>query len=148
MAAILDPSTVILFNIYLIIGLQLAFNWDETGCNTESYLFQLGFIVMMFLRLIFYEIYNNKVCGKCVHAVFMFLIDGLLIALGAYQAYTLASHSEDFYFDPKTEIGSLTCFQNRIVFVAEIAIIGLTFFKDIYFLCIRSGEEPVEPENK
>lgn len=141
MAAILDSSTVILFNVYLILGLQLAFNWNKTGCNTSSYLFQLGFIVLMFIRLFFYEFHNNRVCGRIVNGVFMFLLDILLVALAVYQIFTMANNTNEFYYNPDTKMGNEVCFQNRIVFSIEIAVIFLTLIKDIYFICCKPKDD-------
>ncbi len=55
----LEPSNIILANIYLIMILQLSLNWEKTKCNTDSHLFQLGFIVFMTLRLFFLELFSN-----------------------------------------------------------------------------------------
>lgn len=64
----------------------------------------------------------------------------LLLALAIYQAVTVIDNPNDFYYDPDTKAGNEVCFQNRIIFVAEIVIIGLTLFKDIYFLFCRKEE--------
>ena len=77
----------------------------------------------------------------------MFFLDALLVALGIYQAIVLANNSADFYYNADTKTGNEVCFQNRIVFVGEIALIGLTVIKDIYFLCCRSNEA-IEAETK
>jgi hypothetical protein len=132
----LDSSTVVLANIYLIMALQLGFNWSATACGTSSYLFQLGFIALMAVRLLFHELNHNKVTSNTLNKVFMFTMSGFLLALGIYQAITVANNASSFYYDPTTKTGNEVCFQNRIVFVGEIVIIGLTLAKDIYFLCI------------
>lgn len=132
----LDSSTVILVNIYLIMALQLGFNWNATGCNTNSYFFQLGFIGLMVVRLIFHELNHNKFTGSGMNRLFSFLLSGTLLALGIYQAIKVFGNPNDFYYDPATKTGNEVCFQNRIVFVAEIIIVGLTLVKDIYFMCI------------
>ena len=139
----LDASTVVLSNIYLIMALQLGFNWNATSCGTKSYLFQLGFIALMIARLFFHELSHNKITGSGLNRVFMFALSGLLLALGIYQAVTVFGNPSDFYYDPATKTGNEVCFQNRIVFVGEIVIIGLTLIKDVYFLCI-SPEEPAD----
>lgn len=147
MAAILDSSTIVLANIYLIMGLQLALNWTHTDCNTKSYFFQLGFITFMTFRLFFHELHNNQLTSRTINAFFMFLLSGLLLALGVYQGYNVFSNSNQFYYNPTTKQGSEVCFQNRIVFVGEMVLIVLTVFKDIYFICFRSNN-PLELEPK
>lgn len=101
-------------------------------------------------RLFFHEAFCNQKCGKKLYFVFLFILDSLLIALGAWQMNNVFSHSDDFYYDPDTKEGSETCFQNRIVFVAEVAIIAFTFMKDIYFACCAKEEEKavIEPEGQ
>ena len=102
----LDSSTVVLANIYLIMALQLGFNWSATACGTSSYLFQLGFIALMAARLFFHELHHNKATGTVLNRIFMFTLSGLLLALGIYQAITVASNSSSFYYDPKTKSGN------------------------------------------
>jgi hypothetical protein len=140
MAVLLDSSTLILFNIYLVMALQLAFNWNATNCNSNSAFFQLGFIVLMLARLIGHELYNNRKAGRVCHAFVMFLFSGLLLALGIVQAITVFSNPNDFNYDRATKQGSEVCFQNRIVFVSEIVIIGLTVLKDVYFILLTKDE--------
>lgn len=48
----LDPLSVILANIYLVMFVQLVLNWKASDCGTSSYLFQLAFILIMAGRLI------------------------------------------------------------------------------------------------
>lgn len=137
----LDPLNIILFNIYLVMILQLALNWESSDCGTKSYLYQLGFIILMTLRLLFQELFNNAVMAKKLFVGSMFLTSGvLLLALGAYQSYVIATNSSNFYYDADTKSGNEACFQNRIVFVGEIIIGFLTLFKDIYFICIAKEE--------
>ena len=54
MAVVLDASTLVLLNIYIIMGFQLGFNWNQTSCNQDAYFFQLGFIGFMAIRLFFH----------------------------------------------------------------------------------------------
>ena len=146
MAAILDSSTVVLFNIYILMALQLAFNWNNTDCNISGYFFQLGFIALMTARLFFHELFHNRCCDLGCHAFFAFAIDICLIAGGAYYMYRVFGNPDYFYYDPVTKAGNEVCFQNRIVFVGEAVIIVLTFLKDIYFICCRTKEEQVGDE--
>lgn len=53
----LQPASIILANLYLIMGLQLALNWPAADCNTNSNFFQLAFIVIMAARIIIQEAY-------------------------------------------------------------------------------------------
>ena len=135
MGLILDASTIVLLNIYIIMGLQLGFNWNNTGCNQDTYYFQLGFIVLMAIRLFFHELYHNRCTNKVVAAIFNFILSGLLIALAIFFGLRVFNNPNDFYYNPDTHVGNEVCFQNRIVFVAESAIIAFTGLKDIYFVC-------------
>lgn len=67
--------------------------------------------------------------------VFNFLLSGLLVALGVFFGLRVFNNPSDFYYDANTQTGNIVCFQNRIVFVAEMIIIILTVLKDVYFLC-------------
>lgn len=134
MALILDASTVVLANIYAIMAFQLGFNWKNTGCNQDAYYFQLGFIVLMAIRLFFHELYHNRCTNKCVAAIFNFILSGLLLALGIFFMQRIANNPNDFYYNPDTHVGNEICFQNRIVFVAEFVLICLTVAKDVYFV--------------
>ena len=138
----LDSSTIVLGNIYLIMALQLGLNWEETNCNTNSYLFQLGFIILYILRLFFHEWYNNRIIGRTAWIVLIGITIVLLLALGGYQGYTVFNNPDDFYYNADTKEGNETCFQNRIIFVGEIVIIVLTLFKDIYFMCCVKEDNP------
>lgn len=138
----LDPLTVLLANIYLVMIVQLILNWQAANCGTSSYLFQLAFILIMAGRLVLQEFYNNKIMPKKIFASLMFLSSGvLLLGLGIYQSYTISTHSSDFFYDANTKTGSEVCFQNRIIFVGEIIIGFLTLFKDIYFIGIVKEDE-------
>lgn len=64
----------------------------------------------------------------------------LLTALGIYEAYTIAKNSFYFEYDAKTKTGNIVCFQNRIVYVAEIILCFLTIIKDIVFIIMREGD--------
>ena len=60
MAYSLQPTSIILANLYLIMGLQLALNWPAADCNTNSNFFQLAFIVIMAARIVIQEAYENR----------------------------------------------------------------------------------------
>jgi len=144
MAVVLDASTLVLMNIYIIMGFQLGFNWNQTNCNQNGYYFQLGFIGLMALRLFFHELYHNFCFNKAPAVIFNFLLSGLLVALSVIFALRIANNPNDFHFDPATLAGSEICYQNRIVFVAEMIIVGLTVLKDIYFTCCGGQREEAE----
>lgn len=48
----LEPLNVILANLYIVMLLQLVFNWSAADCNTYSNFYQLVFILTMFTRVI------------------------------------------------------------------------------------------------
>ena len=138
--ATLEPSTIILANIYLIMSLQLGLNWNHTDCNTNSYLFQLGFIIIYVIRLFFQEWYNNQIIRRSIWIFLSVLSLILLVSLGGYQAYTVFENPDDFYYNADTNEGNQICFQNRIVFLGEVLIMFLTPFKDFYFICCAKDE--------
>ena len=144
MGLILDASTLVLFNIYIIMGFQLGFNWNNTACNQDAYYSQLGFIVLMAIRLLFHELYHNRCINKVVAAIFNFILSGLLIALGIFFGLRVFNNPSDFYYNPDTLFGNEVCFQNRIVFVGEFAIIAFTALKDIYFVFCGGDREDTE----
>lgn len=123
-----------LANIYLIMLIQVSSNWKAAECNTGSNLFQLAFILIMICRLAIQEAsFNHFLTKKHYKMLSFFTSFILLLALGVYQIYNIASNSDEFFYDPKAKVGNEICYQNRIVFVGEIVIIFLTIFKDLYF---------------
>ena len=84
--------------------------------------------------------------NKAAASVINFILSGLLVALAVYFGLRISENPNDFYFNPDTFEGNEVCFQNRIVFVAEIIIIGLTVLKDFYFVCC--GGQRDENEGK
>lgn len=123
-----------LANIYLIMLIQICSNWKASDCSTGSNLFQLAFVLIMICRLAIQEAAFNHIFSKRFYIILSFFTSSiLLLALGIYQIYNIASHSDAFFYDPKAKIGNEVCYQNRIVFVGEIVIIFLTIAKDLYF---------------
>lgn len=128
----LEPLTVVLANLYLVMLLQVGLNWAEVDCATHSNLYQLVFILTLVLRLFIQEAYNNRILAKRTHTILMLLSSGaVLTGLTAYQTYVLASNWSAFSYDPQTKVGNLACYQNRIVFVTELVVGLLTVCKDI-----------------
>lgn len=54
-----------------------------------------------------------------------------LTGLAAYQSYMLWRHWSEFYYNAESKEGSVTCYQNRIIYITEIAVCVLTVCKDI-----------------
>lgn len=54
-----------------------------------------------------------------------------LTGLAAYQAYMMWRHWSDFYYNAENKEGSVTCYQNRIIYITEIVVCVLTVCKDI-----------------
>jgi hypothetical protein len=48
----LEPVNIVLANLYFIMTIQLALNWQTADCNTQSNFFQLVFIAVMLARII------------------------------------------------------------------------------------------------
>jgi len=104
-------------------------------------LFQLAFISIILVRIFTQEAHNNKIIERrTFKAVMLFTSGCLLTALGIYEAYTIAKNSFYFEYDAKTKTGNIVCFQNRIVYVAEIILCFLTVIKDIVFIIIGEGD--------
>ena len=103
----LDPPSVILFNVYLVMFVQLVLNWDKTSCDTGSAFFQLGFILIVFTRLLIHEMHNNKMISQKIFTAMMFLMSGvLLVPLAIYQCVVLDNNSDKFYYDAKAKVGN------------------------------------------
>lgn len=121
--------------------IQLALNWQAANCGTDSNFFQLAFIFIILVRIFTQEAHNNKIIERrTFKAVTLFTSGCLLTALGIYEAYTIAKNSFYFEYDAKTKTGNIVCFQNRIVYVAEIILCFLTIIKDIVFIIIGEGD--------
>jgi hypothetical protein len=139
----LEPLSVVLANLYLVMLLQVGMNWADVDCATHSNVYQLVFILTLVLRLFIQEAYNNRIIAKRTYTILMLLSSGaILTGLTAYQSYVLASNWSAFSYDPQTKVGDLGCYQNRIVFVAELVVGLLTVGKDIG--CVIWGKEEAE----
>jgi len=119
----LEPINIILTNIYFIMLVQIAFNWKEADCSTNSNIFQIAFLFTLIFRILLISS-GAFLTGLCV-----------------YQTYTLSQNWQEFNYDAKTTSGSLICYQNRIVFVTEIIIGFLSVAKDVA-LIILNNEKP------
>lgn len=81
----LEAVNIVLLNIYFIMTLQLALNWQPANCNTGSNFFQLAFILIMLLRIAVQEAHNNQLVSSKVHKALMLVSSGALLnALGIY----------------------------------------------------------------
>lgn len=128
----LEAVNVVLLNVLLIMVVQLALNWEASNCNTSSSWFQLAFIATIIIRIATQEAHSNRlIAARTFKAITLATSGCLLTALGIYQSYTIASHSSEFYYDPSTKEGSIVCYQNRIVYIAEVTLCFLTVIKDI-----------------
>lgn len=144
MVSSLEPVNILLMNLYFIMTLQLALNWESANCNTHSNLFQLVFIIVLVARVIAQEAAINKVLSSKAYRNIMLVTSGcFLTGIGVYEAIKLAWNSGNFDYDPNTKVGNLVCYQNRIVFVAEIVACFLTVAKDIVTI-VMGKEELVE----
>lgn len=133
-------------NLYFIMTLQLALNWESSNCNTHSNLFQLVFIIVLVCRIIAQEAAINRALSRKTYRTIMLVSSGcFLTGIGVYEAIKLAWNSSDFDYDPNTKIGNLVCYQNRIVFVAEIVACFLIVAKDI--ITIVMGKEDIVEES-
>jgi len=89
----LEPINIIMANIYLIMLLQIAFNWDASNCSTNSNVFQIIFILTLVVRLIIQEAKCNKIISKkTAKALMLFSSGALLTGLGVYESYSLSKN--------------------------------------------------------
>jgi uncharacterized membrane protein len=122
-------------------ALQLSLNWQSASCNTHSNIFQLVFIAVLVARIIAQEAVINKALSSKAYRAIMLVTSGcFLTGIGVYEAIKLAWNSADFDYDPSTKIGNLVCYQNRIVYVAEIVACFLTVAKDIGTIVLGKDE--------
>lgn len=132
MISSLQPANIVLANLYLVMVLQLALNWPAANCNTNSTYFQLAFIIIMAARIVLQEAYLNRGISAKTHRWTMLVSSGFfLTGLAAYQSYIMWKHWGEFNYDASTKEGSVTCYQNRIIYASEIVLCVLTVCKDI-----------------
>lgn len=135
----LEPINVILANIYIVMLVQLAFNWNNTDCSTNSNIFQIAFILTLVLRLLLQEWYLNKIISHKIYTGLMLISSGaFLTGLCVYESFIISQNWQQFSYDVKSNSGSLTCYQNRIVFVAEIIIGFLAVAKDVVLIILNN----------
>jgi hypothetical protein len=95
----------------------------------------------MLFRIGAQEAHINKGIANRTYKAFMLVSSGCLLnALAIYYAYTIALKSYEFDYDPQTKIGSIVCYQNRIVYVTEIILCFLTIIKDIFFVVVYNDK--------
>lgn len=75
----LEPTNIILANIYFIMILQIALNFQSANCNTNSNLFQVAFITIMLIRIILQELYLNRYITKKLYKPLMLFSSGFLL---------------------------------------------------------------------
>lgn len=125
----LEPQNILLLNFYVIPLLQILFNWSQSNCGTNSNIWQLFFILTLISRIFIDELYHNAHIAHKAYKFMMFTTSGvILLIMGIWEAYTISTHSEEFQV-----VGS-ACFQNKIVFIAEIIMCFLTLAKDVIFV--------------
>jgi hypothetical protein len=97
----LEPVNIILFNIYIIMLLQIALNWSFADCGTGSNIFQLIFVITMLLRLFFHEGSQNKIINSTLFKTLMLISSGcILTGISIYESYTISQHWNNFSYDP------------------------------------------------
>jgi hypothetical protein len=104
MISTLEPINIVLVNLYFIMVLQLALNWQDADCNTHSNFFQLVFIVTMVARILTQEAFLNKnISKKQFRAITLFTSGFFLTGIAVYEAITLSRHGNEFDYDPNSK---------------------------------------------
>ncbi len=81
----LEAVNIVLVNIFFIMILQLALNWQAADCDTGSNLFQLAFILIYLVRMATQEAHNNKGISSRTFKIVTLITSGcFLTALGVY----------------------------------------------------------------
>jgi hypothetical protein len=64
----------------------------------------------------------------------------VLAAISAYEAYNISQNWSAFYYNYSSQVGSLNCYQNRIVYITEIIITAVIVVTDIGMACLKVGK--------
>lgn len=48
----LKPQNILIFNFYLILTVQLLFNWNALSCNNHVNIWKLMFLIVLYGRLV------------------------------------------------------------------------------------------------
>lgn len=134
----LKPINLILFDTYILAILYLAITWKYIGCNTSSNVWELFYYLILLVRLLIDELENNSKISKNVYYVLLFASSfGALNAMCIYESVTIAKNPQDFD-DPKH---TSSCFQNRILLVAECVFGFLICAKDIFVVFYEKSKD-------
>lgn len=125
-------QNIILFNFYLILTIQLIFNWQLTSCNNHTNLWKLVLLMVLYGRLMGDELtHNNKITRR--NSLLLRVVSSLvLLSLSIAMISLLISNSSDFDKNP--------CFHNRIEYVVEVILSFVIIFKDIVYIISRKSQ--------
>jgi hypothetical protein len=106
----IKPQNIIIFNFYLILTIQLLFNWSVMSCNNYVSIWQLIFLIILYGRLLADELHHNKYLTFQQIRVSKVITSLVLLGMAIAMIALLTGNTHDF--DEKT------CSLNRISFSA------------------------------
>lgn len=99
-------QNIILFNFYIILTIQLIFNWQLTSCNNHTNLWKFVFFMILHGRLIGDELSHNDKLSLRNFILLRIVSSLVLLGLSIAMISLLVSNSSDFE--------QKSCFLNRI----------------------------------
>ena len=80
--------------------LQIVLNFKDSDCGTSSNIFQIGYVVVLFLRLLFDELYNNRKIVRMTWNILMIITSFVLLgALSGYEIWAISANPDSFFWD-------------------------------------------------
>lgn len=143
MISSLKPINLILFDTYILAILYLAITWQYINCNTHSNIWQLFYYLILLLRLLIDEAENNSILSKKLYYTLIFISSFVfLFGISTYEIVTIVTHPEDFD-DPEHKS---SCYQNRILLMAQCIFAYLICIKDVLVLLYDKSKEEADKE--
>lgn len=102
----LKSQNILLFNFYLILFLQLIFNWSYANCNNHTNVWKLFYMFVLFARIFGDEFYHNRMLSANGNKGLKVVTSLILLFMGIAMIAILARNKEDF--------DEGVCFSNRI----------------------------------
>ena len=97
---------IILANFYVILLVQLLFNWSETECGHSLNVWKLILLIVLFGRLFADEMFNNSKIHQTAYSIIRVTTAVILVAMAIFMIITLLENEHSF--------SQGTCFLNRI----------------------------------
>lgn len=123
-------QNILLFNFYLILTIQLLFNWQHTSCNNHTNLWKLVFLMVLYGRLMGDELSHNDKLSRRNCLLLRIVSSVVLLGLSIAMITLVIRNSSDFDKNP--------CFLNRIEYVVEVILSFIIIFKDLIYIISRN----------